>query len=246
MTQVQNEEQVPHFYNNIDLRKFQKQSSRDKKLNRHCEHIIRNGKPITLTQEKRERFIQIICDIPENPISLNVFCGMAIYVCTAGLLPLFIFAIASGFSRSRINQEITYLLYIIGAILLLLVLAGFAGLCILITRKNKKHAERFRTETHEKIRRGDFQAYAYRIEEIYRVKTYNEDAYGGYLYFWYRVGDVLFELPNTTFAYNLGNNDEIICKNPEQMELHERNHPVGGYIIGMLIHLGGQERFYGI
>ncbi len=171
---------------------------------------------------------------------------MAIYVCTAGLLPLFIFAIASGFSQSRINQEITYLLYIIGAILFLLVLAGFIGLCILITGKNKKQTKRFRTETHEKIRRGDFPAYAYRIEEIYRVKTYDADTYGGYLYFWYRVGDVLFELPNTTFAYNLGNNDEIICKNPKQLRLHERNHPVGGYIIGMLIHLGGQERFYGM
>ncbi len=242
MTQTQNVEQVPHFYSNMDLRKFQKQSSRDKKLNRHCEHVIRNGEPITLTQEQREQFIQIICDIPENPISLSVFCGMAIYVCTAGLLPLFIFAIASGFSQSRINQEITYLFYIIGAILFLLVWAGFIGLCILITGKNKKQAERFRTETHEKIRRGDFQAYAYRIEEIYRVKTYDADAF----YFLYRVGDVLFELPNTTFAYNLGNNDEIICKNPEQLRLHERNHPAGGYIIGMLIHLGGQERFYGM
>lgn len=64
MTQTQNVEQVPHFYNNIDLRKFQKQSSRDKKLNRHCEHVIRNGEPTTLTQEQREQFIQIICGNP--------------------------------------------------------------------------------------------------------------------------------------------------------------------------------------
>ncbi len=242
MTQTRNVEQLTYFCSNMDLRKFQKQSFRDKKLNRHCEHVIRNGEPITLTQEQREQFIQIICDIPENPISLSVFCGMAIYVCTAGPIPLFIFAIASGFSRSRINQEITCLLYITGAILLLLVLAGFVGLCILITGKNKKQAERFRTETHEKIRRGDFQAYACRIEEIYRVKTYDADEF----YFCYRVGDILFELPNTTFAYDLNNNGEIICKNPEQLKLHERNHPVGGYIIGMLIHLGGQERFYGL
>ncbi|MGN0431316.1 MAG: hypothetical protein ACI4EQ_03070 [Lachnospiraceae bacterium] len=243
-TQTRSVDHVQQFCNYIDLRKFHKQTFRNEKLNRHCAHVIRNGEPVTLTPEQREQFIQNICDIPDNPIGLGVFCGMSTYVFVAGLLSLFPFAIASGFSQ--ISKKIACLLYAAGVILLLLVMAGFVGICILITRKNRKRADIFRAKARDKIGCGDYQSYAYRIEEIYRIKSYNEDMYGGYLYFWYRVGNVIFELPNTTFAYHLGNNDETIYREPEKLELHEFNHPVGGYIIGMLIHLDGQERFYGM
>lgn len=231
-------------YNNMDLRRYHKQKFRDGKLNRHCEHVIRNGEPVTLTLEQREQFIRNICDIPDNPISLGVFCGMAVYACTTWLLPVFLFAIASVFTQE--NKNLAFLLYAAGIILLLLILAGFIGLCILITRKNKKRAVSFRTEASEKIRRGDYRAYVYQIDEVFRVLSYNEDIYGGYLYFWYRVRDVIFELPNTTFAYKLGKHDEILYENPEEVESNECSHPVGGYITGMLIHLDGKERFYGM
>lgn len=243
-TRTQNEEKIQKFNHNKDLKKLHRQTFRNNRLKRHCEHVIRNGEPVTLTQEQREQFIQNICDIPDNPIGLGVFCGMTLYVCMTGLLPLFAFAMGAGFSQT--SKKAAYLLYVAGAVLLLLVLTGFVGLCILITIRNQNHADRFRLEAREKIRRGDYLSYAYRIEEIYRFKSYNEDMYGGYLYFWYRVSDIIFELPNTTFAYKLGNNGETIYKNPKNLEFHEHNHPVGGYIIGMLIHLDGKERFYGI
>lgn len=243
-TKNPNIKQVQQFYNDRDLRRFHKQKFRNGKLNRHCEHVIRNGEPVTLTLEQREQFIQNICDIPDNPVRLGLFCGMVAYVCITWLLPAFTFAIAFGLRQA--NERIASLFYIAGATLLLLVLAGFVGLCILITRTNKKRAEIFREEAREKIRFGDYKSYAYRIDEIYRIETYDEDVYGGYIHFWFRVGDVIFELPNSAFAYNLGNNGEILYKNPEMLESFEHSHPVGGYITGMLIHLDGHERFYGM
>ena len=206
--------------------------------------MIRNGEPITLTKEQREWFIQSICDIPDNPIGLGTFCKMTAYVFIAMLLPMFPFALAYGFNQA--NKKIAYLLYAAGIILLLLVLAGFIWLCIRIKRKNISRADRFRAKAREKIIRGDYQSFAYRIEEIYRIKTYNDDMYGGYIYFWYRVGNVIFELPNTSFAYSFGTNNETIYKEPDKLKLNEYNHPVGGYIIGMLIRLDNKYRFYGI
>ncbi|MGN0495590.1 MAG: hypothetical protein ACI4GW_05130 [Lachnospiraceae bacterium] len=243
MMQTQKEYQTQQFYKYNTINKFQKQTFRDNKVNPDCEHVIRKGEPITLSPEQRQQFIQNICNIPNNPIGIGVFCGMTAYVCIAGMPVPFIFNIASALQQS--NERIAYLFYIAGALLLLLVLAGFIGLCILITRKNRKRAEHFRTEAREKIRRGDYHSYAYRIEEIYRVQTYNEDM-GGHIFFWYRVGDVLFELPNTTFAYHFGDNHEVVYQEPEKVALNEHNHPIGGYITGMLIQLDGQERFYGI
>ncbi|MGN0438422.1 MAG: hypothetical protein ACI4F4_07850 [Lachnospiraceae bacterium] len=241
--QTQKKHQTQQFYKYNAINKFQKQTLRNNKINPGCEHVIRKGESITLSPEQRQQFIQNICNIPDNPIGIGVFCGMAAYVCIAGITALFPFAIASGLQQS--NERIAYLFYIIGALLLLLVLAGFIGLCILITRNNKKKAERIRTEAHEKIRRGDYRSYTYRIEEIYRVQTYNEEM-GGHISFWYRVGDVLFELPNTTFAYHFGDNHEVVYQEPEKVVFNEHNHPVGGYITGMLIQLDGQECFYGI
>ena len=237
-------EYFDQFHKNEDLRQFHKQKFRNGKLNRHCEHVIRNGEPVMLTQEQREQFIQNICDIPDNPISLGVFCGMAVYACTTWLFPVFLFAIASAFFQT--HKKFSLLLYATGAFLLLLILAGFIGLCIRITEKNKRNAAAFRTEVSEKIRRGDYQAYVYQIDEIFRVLSYNEDVYGGYLYCWYRIRDVLFQLPNTTFAYRLGKHNEILYTNPEEVQCNERNHPVGGYVTGMLIYIDGQERFYGM
>lgn len=241
---TQNSENPQTFYRDTELRKFHRQSYKDSRLNRCCEHVIRNGEPVTLTAEQREQFILNICDIPDNPIRLSVFLGMAAYALTTWILPALIFTVA--YSFNQINTQISHMLCAAGIIILLLVIGGFVGLCILIKRKNRQHADRFRSEACEKVRRGDFRSYAYHIEEIYRVMTYNEDVYGGYIFVWYRAGDIIFELPDTTFAYNLGKSQEIIYKEPQKTELNERNHPVGGYIIGMIIKLDGCERFYGI
>lgn len=243
-TKNPNDKQNKQFCNDRDLRRFHKQKFRNGKLNHHCEHVIRNGEPVTLSLEQREQFIQNICDIPDNPVHLGLFCGMVTYVCIAWLPSAFTFSIAFGLRQA--NERIASQFYIAGTALLLLVLAGFVGLCIFITRRNKKRANKFRTEVREKIRFGDYKSYAYQIEEIYRTESYDEDAYGGYIRYWYRVGDVIFELPNSAFAYNLGKNGEVLYKDPEILKSFEHNHPVGGYITGMLIHLDGQERFYGM
>lgn len=236
--------QAKQLNNYTELSRFHRQTYRNNKLNRHCEHVIRNGEAVMLTPEQVEQFLQNICDIQDNPIHLHVFLGMATYVCIAGMLPLFMFAMASG--SNQVDGRIARLFYMVAVILLFLVLAGFVGLCIRITRKNRKHADRFRAEAREKIMRGNYRAYAYRIEEIFRIQSYNEDMYGGYLYFWYRVCDVIFELPNTTFAYDLNHQKTAIYREPEKLEINEHNHPVGGYIFGILIYLDGHERFYGI
>ncbi|MGN0514494.1 MAG: hypothetical protein ACI4GD_09470 [Lachnospiraceae bacterium] len=237
--QTHNTEQ---FYKDRDLRGLHRQRFCNGKLNRDCESVIRNGKPVTLTLEQREQFVHNICDIPDNTIGIITFCGMVLYVCMTWMLPIFVFIMASVFSS--VNKRLSGLLYIAGATLLLLVLGGFVGLCILIKRKTKNHVNTFRTEAREKITRGDYQSYTYRIEETYRVKSYDEDEYGGYVYFWHRVGNVLFELPNSSFAYNLSHDGGIQYKDPQKVIAYECSHPAGTYIIGMLIHLDGQERFY--
>ena len=242
-----------HFYSKKELQKFQKQcykkNSTDNTLNPHCEHIIRNGQPVTLTQEQREQFARIICDIPKNPIGLGVLCGVGLYLFVAPSVPILLFGTASAFRKAQaFPQNIITLLYFIGVVLLLLVIAGFVGLCIAITKKNKKRTGAFCTEVHEKIRRGEYRAYAYRIEEIYHTEELSyENPSEGYIGFWYRIGDILIELPNSNFECDvISKTGEIILRNPEQFEQHERSHPVGGYLIGMLIYLDGKECFYGI
>ena len=249
MTQLQN----VHFYSEKDLRNFPKQEYKkyrnENKLNPYCEHVIRNGQAITLTQEQKEQFARIICDVPKNPIGGGVICGFVLYWLVAPNVPIFVLSMASAFKKTQAVPQITALLYVIGVVLLLLVIGGFVGGCIAVTKKNKKSTEAFCAEVGEKIRRGDYRACAYRIEEIYHTKTItdiNNESYG-YIGFWYRIGDILIGLPNNDCEFDYDpQTEEITLNNPRQFELCERSHPVGGYIVGMLICLDGQEHFYGI
>lgn len=129
-------EQENRFYSDIDIMKFHKQRTRNGKLNRDCEHVIRYGRPVALTWEQREAFIQNICDIPNRPVRLSDFCGMTVYVCIFLLI-----------------------------------------------------------------------------------------------------------LP---FVYQVSESDELIYEEPEKLAIHERQHPVGGYITGMLINIKGREHFFAI
>lgn len=237
-------EQENRFYSDIDIMKFHKQRTCNGKLNRNCEHVIRHGMPVALTWEQREAFIQHICDIPNRPVRLSDFCGMTVYVCVFLLILPFVFAMGSVFGQEYKN--IAYTIYAAGIVLLLIFLAGFIGLCVRISRKGRKRADTFRAEACEKIRRGEYTSYAYRIEEIYRVPWYDDNCDRHYLVFWYRVGDVLFQLPDSTFVYQVGDNDKLLYEEPEKLATHERQHPVGGCVTGMLICLNGREHFFAI
>ena len=219
---------------------YHKQTFRNSKLNHACAHVIRNGQVVTLTAKQKELFLQNICDTPKNPISLCFFLGMAIYISITGIFCTLIFAIAYIFNQ--INVQISHYLYIIAIICLLLILTGF----ICLNRWHRKKTDAFKDEAFKKIKEGDYQAYMYQIEEIFRYHTFDVDNHNGYLHLWYRVKDVVFELKNTSFVYDLGKNNEIIYREPEKIKANEYNHPLGGYILGIIICLGGQEYFYGI
>ena len=230
------------FHKYKDIKNYHKQSYQRQKLNKSCEHIIKNGTPTVLTQLQKEELINKVTQSNKKHISYVILFSLLAYIIPAGLIQIFMVVAALGFCKFR-GTKSPYIFFIAGAVLLLIIICTAIFLCVFPFKKSKNKKELYLTAVREKLLRDNYWAYTYKIEDIYRIKTYDVETYDGYIYHWYRVGDVVFELPDTTFKYKLVHNNMSIQDLDNYIKI-ERKYPIGGCFTGILMNIEEQEFFF--